>query len=441
MSVFDKSALNEFSSKKLTIDSSIVLVVKIVNIIIQFILQILLARILGVSEYGSYMFALAWVNILVVIGKLGFDMSALKFVPIYHSSDNKVGLVRFVSFSTRIVLLISICTSALVMLSLLVWGNMLSQSQYGALMVALIGLPLWALLHVHGAIVRGLGSILRGLLPFSIIRHLVLIAILVSMSFHDQLVSAISAHIYTLISLVVALFFLLIIEYLEIKKKNNEDRNFKIEETKWLQTSIPMLFIGLFQVVIAQSDVIMVNMMTDSESGGVYAAMVQISQVMLIGLLSVNTVIAPIISKLFLNNNIRKLQNVMTLASRIGFAITLLIGVVIAIFFPLIISMYGPEFISGGIVLTILSVGHLINSFSGSVGYLMNMTGNQIITLYVLGASFIINIVLNIIFISIYGMLGAAISTAITTIIWNLILVTRSWKKLSIDSTVLGRVL
>ena len=40
-------------------------------------------------------------------------------------------------------------------------------------------------------------------------------------------------------------------------------------------------------------------------------------------------------------------------------------------------SLFGPEFRAGGPVLTILAAGQYVNVLTGSVGYLLMMTGNE----------------------------------------------------------------
>jgi O-antigen/teichoic acid export membrane protein len=68
----------------------------------------------------------------------------------------------------------------------------------------------------------------------------------------------------------------------------------------------------------------------------------------------------------------------------------------------------------------ILLVGRLINIVSGSVGYLMNMTGYQKEYNYIMIISAVINIVLNYFLIPIYGIEGAAMASAISMVLWNI---------------------
>ena len=72
-------------------------------------------------------------------------------------------------------------------------------------------------------------------------------------------------------------------------------------------------------------------------------------------------------------------------------------------------GLYGIEFLVGFDVLRLLIIGRLINAFSpGSVGNLMQMSGqqNSYMSILIIGA--IINIGLNLLLIPKYGIDGAA---------------------------------
>ncbi|MGA7303361.1 MAG: oligosaccharide flippase family protein, partial [Rhodothermales bacterium] len=58
-----------------------------------YLTHVLLARLMGVTEYGVYVYALAWATPLAALGGLGVHMVALRFVPAYATSK-AYGLIR-----------------------------------------------------------------------------------------------------------------------------------------------------------------------------------------------------------------------------------------------------------------------------------------------------------------------------------------------------------
>ncbi|MCK5536143.1 MAG: polysaccharide biosynthesis C-terminal domain-containing protein, partial [Bacteroidales bacterium] len=108
---------------------------------------------------------------------------------------------------------------------------------------------------------------------------------------------------------------------------------------------------------------------------------------------------------------------------------------IIFLLFPsLILGFFGEEFIIGSMALIVLVCGQFINSIVGPVGQIMNMTGYQKVLQYTAIISATMNIMLNYILIPEYGITGAAVATAFSGILWNIMCVIYIYKKLNIKS-------
>ena len=79
-----------------------------------------------------------------------------------------------------------------------------------------------------------------------------------------------------------------------------------------------------------------------------------------------------------------------------------------------ILSTWGLEFKSGYSVLVILAIGQFFNVATGTVGTLLTMTGFEKKLLAVNTLFMVLNIILNIVFITIWGIEGAAFAYAIS---------------------------
>ena len=101
-------------------------------------------------------------------------------------------------------------------------------------------------------------------------------------------------------------------------------------------------------------------------------------------------------------------------------------------------GLFGQEFVSGSPALIILSGAQLVNAAAGSVGLTLMMTGHERSTAYGLFVSAVVNVVLNAVLIPQFGVVGAAVATATSTILWNVLLIIEVYRKLGIDSTAFG---
>ena len=133
--------------------------------------------------------------------------------------------------------------------------------------------------------------------------------------------------------------------------------------------------------------------------------------------------IAPTVSRLYAHGEIERLQKILSKSVRkvMLFSLPMALIMVLAGKYVLI-YVFGNEFALARYALAVLSGAQLINACMGSVGLILNMTGNEKDTAIVLASTAGLNICLNALLIPLYGILGAAIATAISIILWNIIL-------------------
>lgn len=151
---------------------------------ILFGLHVLLARLLGVTQYGIYIYVLTWVNVLVIASLLGSNTALVRFVAVYKVQE-KWGLLRgIVRRSTQCVFILSLLIGGIG--GIVVWflRNRIGHHEAAAFGVALISLPLLALVRLREASLRALKRVVQSQLPIMIIRPLLLAAILSGLHFY-----------------------------------------------------------------------------------------------------------------------------------------------------------------------------------------------------------------------------------------------------------------
>jgi O-antigen/teichoic acid export membrane protein len=106
---------------------------------------------------------------------------------------------------------------------------------------------------------------------------------------------------------------------------------------------------------------------------------------------------------------------------------TLPIAAGLVVFRAPLLSLLGSEFVTAQLVLAVLLIRRLSDAGAGPCGYLLMMTDHeQLITInnVVLGLS---NVVLNIVLIAEFGVIGAAIATAVSVTVFNFIKMVEVW--------------
>ncbi|MCK4889649.1 MAG: polysaccharide biosynthesis C-terminal domain-containing protein, partial [Candidatus Aminicenantes bacterium] len=165
------------------------------------------------------------------------------------------------------------------------------------------------------------------------------------------------------------------------------------------------------------------------KDAGIYNAVVKLCFIITFSLISVNSVIAPLISRFYSLGKSDEIKKIFRFTRVLLAMISLPLGAFLFLLSDFCLSVFGDIFINGSTSLKIMVIGKLVTVIAGPIGFLYSMTGHHNSALKVFGISAIMNIALNFIFIRLWGMDGAALASTITIIFWNLTLIFLSKKK------------
>ncbi len=136
-------------------------------------------------------------------------------------------------------------------------------------------------------------------------------------------------------------------------------------------------------------------------------------------LMVANMVVAPRYARLWTEGKIKEFQQLARWSTRAVILMALPIVAIMVCFPEVIMQLFGPEFIQAANLLAIMAVGQFICVSTGSVRYLLGMTGHEKDFRRVTFFSGPFTIILNLILIPFYGVLGAAIGTAVGLAVQN----------------------
>jgi O-antigen/teichoic acid export membrane protein len=146
-------------------------------------------------------------------------------------------------------------------------------------------------------------------------------------------------------------------------------------------------------------------------------------------------VLAPHFARLHAQNDTARLQRLVTMSTRAILLFSVPVVLVIGVFGETLLEVvFGAEYRRGYETLTVLAIGQLANAATGSVAVLLNMTGFERDTAKGFSVSALLNIALNLALIPLFGMMGAALASAISTTLWNGVLVWLVYRRLGIVS-------
>lgn len=390
-------------------------ILKFFGLGIAFIFQIVLGRILNPELYGEYTMYLTYSTVFSIITILGMDRNLIKEVARFEGDATKEkSLLRF---STQTSLLITIAVTGV----LLLLQRFIGLSNYGLLLL-LSMIVIRSMIAILDGYLQGKGNVVQVTLLNSVINNILkMIFFLILIRIN---VDSLSAALFSFVLSEIITIFLRTAQISNILQiKTNSRLNLSLEEKRtFIKYSLTVALISGIGLMLQNIDKIMISTFLDLNRVGIYK--VAQNYVNLINVF-VTPFIAfwPVISKLYNVNNIGQIEIEMKRIVRI---VTYLVVPMFFIFLFLsndLLAIFGEAYVTkeAKLALIILAFSFLIDAISGPIGSILTMTKYAKLALYNNLASLLINITLNLILISRFGIVGVAIATGISIIANNLI--------------------
>jgi O-antigen/teichoic acid export membrane protein len=179
---------------------------------------------------------------------------------------------------------------------------------------------------------------------------------------------------------------------------------------------LSIVFSGLFMYI----DTIMLSKLSSTTEVGIYAAASNIMLALIFIPMMYGNAIYPVISRFFI-----KSKGSLKFAYEKSFKYMLILGLPISagiyvLSEKIILFLYGREYIESAIVISILAWYMFLRFMNVISGFTLSSINRQGSRVFSQGMAALANVILNFIFIPLYGALGAALATLITEIIFFL---------------------
>lgn len=426
---FLKKLYYKFKQNEILNKGSSAFILKIIGSLLGYIFLLLVTRTAGAETWGVFALCLALLNITSIFSRIGVDTAILKYVAQFKGKMSEIKDVYFQGFS--LVLVLSIVFSILLYLfsdlvAELIFHKPQLSSYFKIISSALVP---FTIIHINVQTLRGLKMIKE----FAFFQHVsmflgAIVFFLLLTEFYniDILYSPIVAFTFSIF------LVMLIISVFVIKQFNRTKSIRTLSKKDIVKTSFPMMMSSSILLFMAWSDTIMIGIFKTETDVGVYNVALKLAMVTGILLGAVNSIVAPKLSETYNNDRMDEFQKLIKQSTRIIFLSTLPILIILFLLPGFLLSLFGTEFIIAKTTLLILLIGQVVNAMSGSVGFILQMTGKERVYQNILIIALLSNISLNLYLIPQYGTEGAAIASAFSLLLWNLCSVFYIYKKYNV---------
>jgi O-antigen/teichoic acid export membrane protein len=385
-------------------------------------LQILLARLMALEDYGVYVILWTWVSIVSQVGVLGFYDSAARFIPRYGRREKHVHLAGYLATGFRAVVLASGLLATLALVFLLVLPGLVDPAFLLPIGILALGFPVLSLETYLTGIARGFGWYALSTVPGFILRPVFImlgigIARAVGFSLDAVTVHAVVVLASTVVLLVQALLLRARRPWQPRALATPQRRRF------WLLASVLMMPAMTAEELFVWIDVLILGFLVPPDQASLYfaaqrslslAAFVQYG-FMLVAARGFSLSLASA-DRVGLQARITRSTNATFWLTIPSVAVTLLAG------YPLL-ALFGPAFLAAYPCLAMLGLAHVIRAATGQAAELLVVQGRYRLSLLIVSISVATCLAAMLLLVPLYGINGAAAAMVLVQLL-RLVVVT-----------------
>ncbi len=415
--------------------ASVAFVTKAFGSLLTFAFNILAARQLGADQVGVFFLALTAANIAVVFGRVGLDNALLRFVSANAAVNDWSALKGAYGKGMSIAFLASAAIALIIFcLAPVICGGLLSKPELIRPMrwISLAVVPL-SVMTIHAETLKGLKRVFEAIVlqeHGALLYGLMLVGMGILWWCRSMNTMAL------VVLFIVAAFLSALISTLMWRRATSHARTIRgrFRTSVLLSSGIPLLVVAALNLAMYWAPSILLGVWCRNADVGIFNVAVQLSMLTSFVLISVNSIAAPKFSALFVQRDMAGLGRLARNSAKLMTALAIPVLIVFIVFPAWVMRLIGPQFVPGAMVLTILAAGQFVNVVTGSVGYLLIMSENERLIRNTVILTAVVSLILNFILIPVYGIIGAAVATAISLSIKNLLAAYLVWERLGIQT-------
>jgi len=413
--------------------AGIIFLGQVISLPLGMVNQALLGRFLGPGDYGLFNLGLSVIMIASFIPMFGLGGGLVQFIPFNIALDRKDRVISGIDFSFKFCLMVGI----LVSLALFFLSNKIALEVFHdanleiVIKILSISLTFTVFYRLTQALPAGFRQPKYKLYnEFIIMRVLRIAVFLIAVFLGYKLFGALAAYIIATLS--ASIGYLLIYYRIFYPSLNCKDKDSSAKRDL-LSLSWPLFLTGFTSLFMAHTDKVLLGVYMTSTEIGIYAAALTLASSVYFIHSSFRYIFLPTVAEYFARKDIPGIQKLFSSITKWIFLLSFPITVYLFFFSGDVIRLiYGESFTMGYLALFILSVGFVTIGMTGLTGEILVAIKKTRLNLLneIIGAG--LNVGLNILLIPRYGIMGAAIATAVSILLRELVSLGFVYKELKI---------
>ena len=415
-----------------------IFIIRVISAALAYLSQILLARWMGGSDYGVYVYVWTWVLLLGSMMDFGISASAQKIIPEYRACGEHELLRGFLSGSRWMTFAVSALVSVLLAIVVDGLSPWIAANAITPLFIGCITLPAFVVANTQDGIARSHDWMRLGLMPQFIVRQSLIIGFTAGAFALGFDLGATLAMLASAAAVWIAMVGQMIVLNRRLGhhiKPGPKAYNFR----GWLAISLPILMVEGFYLLLSYTDVLVLQQFRSSEEVGVYFAVVKTLALVSFIHYAMSATTAHRFAEYHASGDGARLSAYVAHAIKWTFWPSLAATILLLAMGKPLLWLFGPQFVVGYDIMFVAAIGLVVRSAIGPVERLLNMLGHQHICALAYALAFAMNVVLCVALVPRFGGHGAAAATSISLVFETVLLFWIVRKRLGLHVLAFGK--
>jgi O-antigen/teichoic acid export membrane protein len=394
--------------------------VHLAGMLFTFLVGVQLARGLGVQGYGQYGIALAAISLASIPTEFGTPKLLTREVASSAARNDVPGLFGVLRWADRTALLLSLAAALLLAAGGFLFAIEESSAIAWAILFGAPMIPLVALARNRGAALQGLHHVIRGQVPFILIRPIAF-SLLLFLTF--ALVPGAGAPQAMALNAVTAALAMVLGQLWLSRRLPPRPAAIGTGSSRaWMKSALSMALADGMRLGHFHVATLLLGLLASASDVGLFRIATSIAAVIGLPMLLMNTIVSPIVTRLHAESDQRRLQRLCTASAR---ATTLGIAMLTLPFLfwgeGLIGAVFGGGFAPANTALLIVAAGLVVDAAFGHNASLLMMTGHEHRVTRAMFWGLLVSVVLTLALVPLWAEVGAAMATVGSLVVWNIL--------------------
>lgn len=400
--------------------SGLVLFFKILGGLSAYIFTLVIGRVFGADGYGVFEVCFTILMIAGTFSRLGLEGVWIRFFPQFKIDQSPAKFKALVRQSIALISMVSVIIGIAVFL----FSGPLSEVFHSPSLkvpfqITGLILPIYVILSL---LTEGFRAMKR-MKAFSVLQNgsalllaVIFVPILLPMDIQEDRVAIIAYGISVLILTMIGGWFF----HRSLDRQVISGVRRKVDMNAMLRISIPIMLTGALFYIINWTDTLMLQYFMNETNVGVYQGAFRVATLITFSQFAINSVFAPMISSYFAESDMSSMRRLIRQVGALNFSFSVPVFLILVLFPETVLGLFGMEFKEGAGALGILAISQLFNALSGPNLYILNITGKEKVAQRIMALVAVMNILLNLWLIPLHGIMGAALASTVSMVIWNI---------------------